>query len=360
MNQQSFVPDKKMWFSEEISEPDTVFYNVKEAPFSIYGLYAPSTEPVFKRIPDELGQSVSDGVAYLYRNTAGGRVRFATDSPYLILRMRTHKVHRFNHMTNLAGAGFDLYEDDPETKHSRFVHAFVPPTAMTEGYESKHTSPDRTLRYYTLNFPLYNDVDELYIGIKEGSVLSEGLPYDGEAPIIYYGSSITQGGCASRPGNSYEAMICRRLNRDYLNMGFSGSAKGEPELAEYLATLPMSVFVCDYDHNAPSVEHLEATHYPFYEIIRAKNPTLPYLMVSRHTARGQNPDSDRRREIIRASYEKAKASGDENVYFLDGGSFFPDEWRDSCTVDTTHPNDLGFYFMACAIGDALAEILKKQ
>ncbi len=358
MSQQNFVPDQKMWFSEEISEPDAVFYNVKEAPFSIYGLYSPSTEPVFKRLPDELGQSVSDGVAYLYRNTAGGRVRFATDSPYLILRMRTHKVHKFNHMTTTAGVGFDLYEDFPEGS-SRFAHAFIPPATITEGYESKYAVSDGKLHFYTLNFPLYNDVDELYIGVKEGSTLEAGLPYDGEAPIVYYGSSITQGGCASRPGNSYEAMICRRLGRDYLNMGFSGSAKGEPKLAEYLATLPMSVFVCDYDYNAPSAEHLEATHYRFYEIIRAKNPTLPYLMVSRHTAH-RSENADRRRAVIRSSYEKAKANGDENVYFLDGDSFFPDEWRDSCTVDTTHPNDLGFYFMACAIGDALAEILKKQ
>jgi len=273
--------------------------------------------------------------------------------------MKTHKVHKFNHMTNLAGSGFDLYEDDPQTKLSRFVHAFVPPTNMTEGYESKYTKNDGMLHYYTLNFPLYNDVDEVYIGVKEGSTLSEGLSYDGEAPIIYYGSSITQGGCASRPGNSYEAMICRRLGRDYLNMGFSGSAKGEPKLPDYRDTLPLGGFGCDYDYNAPSAEHLEATHYPFYEIIRAKNPTVPYLMVSRHNARGKNPDTDRRREVIFASFEKAKASGDQNVYFLDGGSFFPDEWRDACTVDTTHPNDLGFYFMATAIGDALAEILKK-
>ena len=357
MSQQNFVPDQRMWFSEEIAESDAVFHDVRTAPFTIYGLYRPTTEPVFKRIPDEIS-SISDGVAYLYRNTAGGRVRFATDSPYLILRMKTHKVHKFAHMTATAGAGFDLYEDFADGS-SRFVSALIPPATMTEGYEKKYTSPDRELHYYTLNFPLYNDVDELFIGIKEGSTLSEGLSYDGEAPIIYYGSSITQGGCASRPGLSYEAMICRRLGRDYINMGFSGSAKGEPAMEEYLASLPMSVFVCDYDYIAPSAEHLEATHYPFYEIIRAKNPTVPYLMVSRHTAiRAEHVD--RRRAVIRASYEKAKATGDENVYFLDGDSFFPDEWRDSCTVDTTHPNDLGFHFMAIGIGNALAEILKKQ
>lgn len=355
----SFVPDQKMWFSEEINEPDAVFFNVKKAPFAIYGLYDATSDAPFCRIPEEVAKRVSDGVVYLYRNTAGGRVRFATDSPYLILRMRTHKVHKFNHMTAVAGSGFDLYEDDPETKRSTFAHAFIPPANMTEGYESKYAVSDGKLHFYTLNFPLYNDVDELWIGIKEGATLSAGLPYDGEKPIVYYGSSVTQGGCASRPGNSYEAMICRRLGRDYLNMGFSGSAKGERAMAEYLATLPMSVFVCDYDYNAPSAEHLEETHYPFYETVRAKNPTVPYLMVSRHTAH-RSENADRRRAVIRASYEKARAEGDENVYFLDGDCFFPDEWRDACTVDTTHPNDLGFYFMARAIGDAIAEILGKK
>ena len=230
---------------------------------------------------------------------------------------------------------------------------------MTGGYEAKHPCKSDKLHHYTINFPLYNDVDELLIGIKEGSTLSEGLPYVDAAPMIFYGSSITQGGCASRPGLAYEATICRKLNRNYLNMGFSGSAKGEPRLAEYLATLPMSIFVCDYDYNAPTAEHLEATHYPFYEIIRRKNPTVPYLMISRHTSH-RSENADRRRAVIRASYERAKANGDENVYFLDGDSFFPDEWRDSCTVDTVHPNDLGFYFMAKGIGDAIAEILEKQ
>ncbi|MBO5938296.1 MAG: SGNH/GDSL hydrolase family protein [Clostridia bacterium] len=353
----SFVPDKKMWFSEEISEPDAVFYNVKKAPFTIYGLYDATSDIPFRRIPSEIAERVSDGVVYLHRNTAGGRVRFSTDSPYLILRMKVKKVHKFAHMAAVAGAGFDLYEDNPEGG-SVFRHSFIPPATMTEGYESKYSNNDGKLHYYTLNFPLYNDVDELWIGIKDGSTLGEGLPYDGEKPIVYYGSSITQGACASRPGNSYEAMICRRLGRDYLNMGFSGSAKGEAAMAEYLATLPMSLFVCDYDYNAPSAEHLEATHYPFYEIIRAKNPTIPYLMISRHTAH-RSENADRRRAAIRASYEKAKANGDENVYFLDGDSFFPDEWRDACTVDTTHPNDLGFYFMARAIGDAIAAILGK-
>jgi len=357
MSQQNFVPDKNMWLSEDVNKDGAVFYNVKESPFTIYGLYRPTAEPVFKRIPDELS-TVSDGVAYLYRNTAGGRVRFATNSPYVIIAMKTHKVHKVSHMTLMAHAGFDLYEDFADGS-SQYVHSFIPPADMTAGYESKYHCPDEMLHHYTLNFPLYNDVDELLIGIKEGSTLSEGLPYDGKLPIIFYGSSITQGGCTSRPGLAYEATICRRLNRDYLNMGFSGSAKGEPRLAEYFATLPMSMFVCDYDYNAPSAEHLEATHYPFYEIIRAKNPTVPYLMISRHTAH-RSENADRRREVIRASYERAKANGDENVYFLDGDSFFPDECRDSCTVDTIHPNDLGFYFMARAIGDALAKILKKQ
>ena len=235
----------------------------------------------------------------------------------------------------------------------------MPPVDMKDGFESVIETRLSEKAEILIHFPLYANVKRLYIGIEEGSALEAAAEYTVPTPVVYYGSSITQGGCASRPGLSYEAIICRRLNRDYLNMGFSGSAKGEPSMAEYLATLPMSVFVCDYDYNAPSAEHLEATHYPFYEIIRAKNPDVPYLMVSRHTAiRAEHVD--RRRAVIRASYEKARANGDQNVYFLDGDSFFPDEWRDSCTVDTTHPNDLGFHFMAIGIGNALAEILKKQ
>ena len=87
-------------------------------------------------------------------------------------------------------------------------------------------------------------------------------------PVVFYGSSITHGAAAGRPGNTYENFISQKYNLDYVNLGFAGQAKGEVNMAEYIAGLRMCAFVCDYDHNAPDADYLEKTHYRFYEIIR--------------------------------------------------------------------------------------------
>ena len=173
--------------------------------------------------------------------------------------------------------------------------------------------------------------------------------------MVYYGSSITQGGCASRPGNIYQNILSRELNMDYFCMGFSGSAKVEKEIADYMAGLEMCAFVSDYDYNAPSVEHLERTHFALYEAIRNKNPELPYIMITL-PSKGIN-EAVSRRKIIMESYIKALDRGDKNVYFIDGGSLFAGDEYDNCTVDGCHPNDLGFYRMARGIMPILKEIL---
>ena len=86
----------------------------------------------------------------------------------------------------------------------------------------------------TLNFPCYGRLCELFVGLDEGATLNEAPEYKYVRPVVYYGSSITQGGCASRPGMSYEAIISRNFNYDYINLGFSGNAKAEDEMIEYI------------------------------------------------------------------------------------------------------------------------------
>jgi hypothetical protein len=269
-------------------------------------------------------------------------------------------VTEFAHMTRLGVRGFDLYVDDPDTKTSAFYGSFFPPNTIKDGYESIIKFEDNSLRYLTLNFPLYNDVSELYIGLEGGSELGSGVTYRNEKPVVFYGSSITQGGCASRPGNCYQNMISRRLDLDYVNLGFSGNGKAEDAIVDYMATLPMSAFVSDYDHNAPNVEYLAATHFKMYEKIRAAHPDIPYIMITRPDFRqvkqkGKD-DSVARRRVILDSFYKARENGDKNVYFIDGESFFAGEYEDSCTVDGCHPNDLGFSKMADVIGNCLKKL----
>ena len=187
--------------------------------------------------------------------------------------------------------------------------------------------------------------------------VGEGMPYRNQLPIVYYGSSITQGGCASRPGNAYQNIISRHLNMDFLNLGFSGNAKAEDAVTNYMADLPMLVFVCDYDHNAPNVEYLRSTHQKLYDTIRKKNPDVPFIMLSRPDFECNLTDNRLRRDVIMETLLHARANGDKNIWFVDGSSLFRGQFGDACTVDGTHPTDLGFGLFAEKLEDELRHVL---
>lgn len=202
---------------------------------------------------------------------------------------------------------------------------------------------------FTLFLPMYRGVRDLQIGIPRDAILSSPAAYTHQAPIVFYGSSITQGACASAPVNAYTNQISIQLHADIRNLGFSGSARGEPAMARYIASLSMSMLCMDYDHNAPTPAYLSATHKPFFRIVRERRPELPILLLSRPGSGRNSSDTDERFEIIRATYEEARNRGDQNVYLLDGRRFFDGSMREACTIDGIHPNDLGFSRMTDAI-----------
>ena len=351
--------DQNFAVAKTVNAPDLELHDVRKPPFQLYGLYNPTTEPIFKRMPTEVAETVNPEVAdSLHRHTAGGRVRFSTNSPYVVIKCVMPKVTRFQHMPMTGTSGFDLYIDSPDGKESLFFKNFTPPFHMTDGYESKLTFPESGTHYVTINFPLYNRVNDLYVGVAEGSVLGEGAPYRDFAPVVYYGSSITQGGCASRPGNAYQAMVARALQVDFINLGFSGSGKAEDTMVDYMAGLRMSAFVSDYDHNAPNAAYLRATHQKMYDRIREKHPTIPYVMLSRPDYFPWEAESIERRQVIVDTYHYAIGKGDKNVYYIDGASIFRGPFEDSCTVDGVHPNDLGFSKMAEAVYAVLNRALR--
>ena len=312
----------------------------------LFGLYGVTHDTEFQRLPKEVAKTVSDGVYSLHGHTAGGCVHFRTNSKRVAIRCEMAAVTNFSHMPATGTHGFDLYAD------GEYWGTFVPPTDMTDGYESVINFPDMSMRGLTINFPLYNGVTNLYVGLDNGSECKSFNPYRSDKPIVYYVSSITQGGCASRPGMCYQAIISRRLGIPNINLGFSGSALGETKMAEYIAGIEMCAFVFDYDYNAPNAEHLRNTHEKFFKIVREANPNLPIIMLSQHSDRIS--EAEERRRIIFDTYNNAVKNGDNNVYYIDGFTLFPN--RD-CTVDGCHPTDLGFWFMAEKIGDVLAKIL---
>ena len=348
--------DPNLKVEADVEREGLTFFDAKSAPIRLYGVFHDGE--FYRRIPDGVAKNTNPGVVRLAIDTAGGRARFITDSPYVAIKTVMPPMPKYSHMPRTAESGFDMYVT--ENKAHKRLKTFVPPVNFEVGYGGVYDfSGERKPRLITLNFPLYNPVNELYIGIKEGSALLPPTDYTVEKPIVYYGSSITQGGCASRPGASYEAIISRRYDANYINLGFSGNGKGEPAMAEYIAELEMSAFVFDYDHNAPTVEHYAKTHEPFFKTVRAKNPELPIVIMTRPKGKAVLSEAEYRRiDIARATYNNAVAEGDKNVYFIPGYELAHLE-SDEGTVDGTHPTDLGFYFMAERLGKTLDGIFKK-
>lgn len=329
------------------SKTDICFYDVESAPFKVYGVF--KENGLYRRMPEDVAKKISDGVYALHTNTAGGRIRFRTDSPYVAIRVKMGSVGRMPHFALAGSGGFDLYADNV------YVNTYVPPYDVKDECEDCIDLGDGGMRDITVNMPLYSGVREIYIGLKKGSNTDTPLPYSVEKPMVFYGSSITQGGCASRPGAAYTSVVPRYFNSDYVNLGFSGNARAEDEMIEYIKGLDMSVFFLDYDHNAPTEEHLKATHEKMFTAIRESHPLLPIVIMSR-PKNMLNLCETERLEIITETYKNALSRGDKNVYLLTGGDLTALCGNEG-TVDNCHPTDFGFASMAQAVISVLKKIL---
>lgn len=322
------------------------YYNAFEAPFELTGFAWRAPGAKLCRLPETFTDSeVNGGALWLAHCTAGGAIRFRTNSPCLTLRAKLWYTNDMNHMPRGGSAGFDLYQRNADGKE-QYLSTAHPSAANLQGelFETKlGTVNGNAFADFTLYLPLYSGVESLELGIAPGSELLPPPPQAFTKPVVFYGSSITQGGCASRPANNYTTMLCRAIDAPQVNLGFSGSAKGEIAVAEAIAELEMTAFVFDYDHNADSVDDLKQTHEPFFQKIRAAHPDLPIIIIT--SPPKTSPFPKERREVIKATCDRAAAAGDKKVWFIDGAELFGEAGINYCTVDGVHPNDLGFYQM---------------
>lgn len=334
--------------------PDAVFLDALSEPFHLYGVIPPKGEEGFCRMPREIAEKVSAGVFELNEKTSGARLRFVTDSPYICLSVKVKCPGTMSHFALTASLGFDLYEKTEDGY--AFLGAFIPPFGAVKEYGAGRMLPGgKKRRDITLNFPTYSSIYSVSIGLQKGSILDAAPDYAFSKPIVFYGSSITQGGCSSRPGTMYPAILSRSLDFDYIDLGFSGNAKAEETMAEYLSTLPMRAFVYDYDHNAPDCAYLRATHGRLFDLFRKKQPDTPVIILSRPRY-VQDEDTVNRLAVIRETYERALAAGDKNVYLITGRELMALA-KDDGTVDDCHPTDLGFFSMAQAVLPVLKKVL---
>ena len=352
-------------FSTELADENGfLFRDVKLPPFRIEGLaWYNENGGEWYRLPKSFTEAeVNAGALRLAGHTSGVCVRFRSDSPQLLIRAKLANGCDMNHMPRTGSMGFDTYRKLPGGR-LLYNRTLRPDPGAVEVKAECGKNPDRLMCEWVVDFPLYCGVEKVEIGLKEGAAILPPRPHKVPRPVLFYGSSITQGGCASRPGNTYSAMLCRELDAEQVNLGFSGCGKGEIAVAKAIGGLKLSAFVMDYDHNAPSPEHLEATHEPFFRAVREAQPDLPIVILSMCDIRSFVLHTDKttapaRREIIRRTWRHAADSGDRNVWFIDGETLFGKDMYDACTVDGCHPNDLGFYRMYKHVLPVLGKALK--
>ena len=329
-------------------------YTYLDKPLKVFGIPNFEERKVLQRLPEEVLQQVPT-LAFLGKRPMGARLCFRTDAPSFTVRMELETLTVDVGMSIYACQSANVFVGERNNAH--FL-GLVSPKNYTELTCQATFTKGEGLEDVTIFLPRNEILKNIEIDLPDGAKVEAPTPYTYEKPILFYGSSITEGGCCCNVSNGYNAILSRRLGFDYYNFGFSGSARGELPIADYIASLDISVFVLDYDYNAPTVEHLKNTHYPFYKRIREQKSDLPILMMTRPHAR-YTEEEKAHRAVIRATYERALQEGDRNVYFLDGETFFAGEDAELCLVDGIHPNDLGFYRMALAIEPTLKAILKK-
>ena len=343
-----------------IREEAFSWYSPTDAPFHVAGLPWFAQEKLYRRFPKHPTFPLSEAVDYLADNPAGGQIRFQTNSRHLAVRVKLSAPAGMVHMPATGQCGIDCYIGGPGQQ--RFLSVTKYDLTQTDYECLLMDAPQAEMRAVTLNLPLYQGVEEIFIGLDHEADILPPPAYVDDRPLIVYGTSNTQGGCASRPGMCWTNILSRRFNREVINLGFSGSGKGEADVARNIAFIPNpGGFILDYEGNAGSVL-LRETLVPFIAILRDTHPTVPMLVLSVTRFATEVVDAGlvetrrKDREFQRETVETLCRQGDAHLYFLDGAGLLGEDFAEA-TVDGVHPNDLGFLRQADAMEPVLRDIL---
>lgn len=314
-------------------------YTFHDPGMLIEGLYGFESTGRFRRYTDGIVASYPY-LAEADAKCTGVRARFRTDSRSVKIELRVSNRYVDRGMSFYQANVAYAYVGD----YSSSVYKGIITADNT--YDSEVLSivfENEGLNDVTVFFPRNPTVEDVAVYLDDTAEFLPPTPHKIEKPFVFYGSSITEQGHTSTP-LAYASLLSRFFDADFYNFGASGCARGEKEVAEHIGGIPKSVFFYDYDHNAPTPEHLENTHEAFFNAFRAKDPFTPVIMTSRPA--NDTPDFRRREAAVRRTYENAVDKGDKNVYFIPGEALFGDVDPAICTTDMTHPNDLGHYLIA--------------
>ncbi len=316
----------------------------------------------YDRLPSRAKGVVRDAVWNLSRDSAGLCVRFTTSATTIHARWTVTKDRlALPHMAATAVSGVDLYAKDSAGTW-RWVACGKPARKTTEvplaaGLAAGH-------REYLLYLPLYNGVESLEVGVPSNQSIADAPDYPASQanPIVFYGTSITHGASASRPGMVHTALLGRWFGRPVINLGFSGNGKMEPEVGQFLTELKPAVFVIDCCPNLRGQETADRTK-PLVAQLRATHPTVPILLVEdrRYTDSWIKPQhaerNDSNHAALKKAFEELIAAGDKKLFYLTGDQLLGDD--NEGAVDSSHPTDLGFYRQAKEFEKVLGPLLKR-
>ena len=315
------------------------------------------TQRFYDRLPSRAQGVVRDPVWNLSRHSAGMAVRFVSNAPSIYVRYALLLDRlALPHMPATGVSGIDLYASDGQGV-DRWAAVVRPESTQIEGPIAEGLRVGS--RRYTMYLPLYNGVESLEIGVEEGMEFEPVAPR-AEKPILFYGTSIMHGACASRPGMSISAILGRRLNRPVINLGFSGNGRMEPEVGALLAEQDPAVFAIDCLPNM-NEEMIDDRAVSLVKQIKMARPNTPVLLVEDRSFTNTRffPARERthrtNREALRRAYAVLKSDGVQGVHYLDGEKLLGHDGE--AATDGSHPNDLGMVRYADAYEPALRTIL---
>ncbi len=322
----------------------------------------PDTKAPFDRFPGKADGKVPPAVWGLSRHSTGLCAPFVTDAPNLQLRWSlTNARLEMPHMPATGVSGLDLYVRAARDGRWQWLTCGFP-KQQKDNLHSIALPPGK--REYLLYLPLYNGTASVEIGLPKSATLEKGpaRPEENRKPIVFYGTSITQGGCASRPGMVHTAIIGRKFERPVINLGFSGSGKMDAAVVDLMAELDPAVYVIDCLPNMDA-KMLEERAAPLVQTLRKARPDTPILLVEDRTyanaaAYGSNQRNVTNRAAFKKEYDKLVAAKVPGLHYLIGDNLIGHDGEG--TVDGSHPTDLGFVRQAEVMAEAIAPLLPQR
>ena len=343
------------------TDHSTSWFDIRQ--FGVGGRGWKDTRAFYDRLPAKAEGKVRPEIWDLSRLSAGMHVRFVTDATTIRARWAVKlPALGLPNMAACAVSGLDLYVR-MDNGLWRWLGVGLPEAQTNSVTLVENLAPGK--REYLLYLPLYNELELVELGIPQNATLEPAGSWgSGERkPIVFYGTSIVHGLCASRPGMTHSAILGRRFDYPIINLGFSGNGKMEPEMADLFAELDPTVYVIDCLPNMVDSEVRERVE-PFVRRLRAARPRTPIVLVEDRPMQDgflvtiRYPHHQAVRAELTATYERLKKSGVQELYYIPGEHLLGDDGEGS--VDASHPTDLGYMRQAAVFAQTLAPLLQAR